>query len=267
MRFRVSFRRSGATRPGTEQDRDRAFRTSQSIDRKNSHANLVSLTSALGLVVLATTVASVVLSTRPAAAETTLSFYLGANASPDSIVNYDLNLGGGPQSTSVAWDGETFEMPPYFGLRATWWLDSHPNWGLAIDNVHAKVAASPMPAGFTTLEFTDGVNMVTGNLHYRHMNDSPFTPYAGFGIGFTTPHVEVTNIAGTSNTFRYQFGGPAAQVFVGLESEINDRWSVFGELKFAKFWIDADLDGGGSLSTDIFSRQIAVGVSYSIGRR
>ena len=205
--------------------------------------------------------------TRGAAAETTLSFYLGSNSSPDSMVNYDFNLGGGPMSKLVAWDGETFKMPPYFGLRATWWLDNHPNWGLAIDNVHAKIAASPMPDGFTTLEFTDGVNMLTGNLHYRFLNASRLTPYAGVGVGFTMPHVEVTNTAGTSHTFEYQFGGPAVQVLVGLETRINDRWSVFGELKLARFWIDADLSGGGSLSTDITSRQIAAGVTYTLGRR
>lgn len=156
---------------------------------------------------------------------------------------------------------------PYFGLRLTRWSEAHPNWGLAFDNVHAKIAASPMPDGFTTLEFTDGVNMMTGNLHYRFINQSSFTPYAGVGIGITTPHVEVTNTEGTSETFRYQFGGPAAQVLAGLEREINDRWSVFGELKFAKFWISVDLDGGGSLSTDILSRQIAFGINYTFDRR
>lgn len=204
---------------------------------------------------------------RPAAAETTLSFYLGANSSPDSTVNYDFNLGGGPMSKVVSWDGETYKMPPYFGMRATWWFDNRPNWGVAIDNVHAKVAANPMPDGFTTLEFTDGVNMITGNLHYRFLNASRLTPYAGLGIGITTPHVEVTNTAGTSRTSEYQFGGPAAQVLVGLESKVNDRWAVFGELKLAKFWIDADLKGGGSISTDIVSKQIAFGVTYTLGRR
>lgn len=203
----------------------------------------------------------------PAVSETTLSFYLGANSSPDSTVDYDFNLGGGAMSKSVSWDGEAFKMPPYFGLRATWWSENRPNWGVAIDNVHAKVAAKPMPEGFATLEFTDGVNMITGNLHYRFLNDSHLTPYAGIGIGFTTPHVEVTNTARTSHTSEYQFGGPAAQVLIGLESKINDGWAVFGELKLAKFWIDADLNGGGSLSTDIMSKQIAFGVTYTLGRR
>jgi len=213
------------------------------------------------------TLAGLVLLAAPASAETVLSFYVGSNWSPDSTVDYDFNQGGGPQSATVGWDGETFEMPPYFGLRATWWLERHPNWGFAIDNVHAKIAADPMPAGFTQLEFTDGVNMLSGNVHYRYLNDSTFTPYAGIGIGITLPHVEVTNTAGTSDTFRYQYGGPAAQVLVGLEHKINDRWSVFAEAKLAKFWIDVDLDGGGELSTDVTSRQIAFGVNYTLGRR
>ncbi len=222
---------------------------------------------AIGSLMMTTVVAGVVVPTPLAAAELVLSFYLGSNQSPDSTVNYDFNRGGGAQSTDVSWDGETFKMPPYFGVRAIWWLDSNPNLGFGIDNVHAKVAADPMPDGFKTLEFTDGVNMITGNVHYRYLNDSRFTPYAGVGVGITTPHVEVKNDDGSSDTFWYQFGGPSAQALVGIEARINDRWGVFGELKLAKFWIDVDLQNGGSLDTDILSQQIAVGVNYSFGRR
>lgn len=216
-----------------------------------------------------TLVAALGLVTAPdrASAEFSLSFYLGANQSPSSTVNYDFGLGAGPGSRRVSWDGEPNRMPPYFGLRATWWLEDRPNWGFAIDNVHAKIAAKPMPAGFTKLEFTDGVNMVTANLHYRHLNKSRLTPYAGIGIGFTTPHVEVTNAANTSRTDRYQFGGPAAQVLFGVEHRIDDRWSLFGEVKFARFWISADLDTGGWVKTNVNSRQIAFGVTRVFGRR
>jgi len=197
-------------------------------------------------------------------AETALSFYLGSNSSPDSTVNYDLNLGDGPQSALVSWDGETFVMPPYFGMRAIWWLDQYPNWGIGIDNNHAKVAANPLPAGLSRLEFTDGINIVTANAHYRFQNDSRFTPYAGLGIGITVPHVEVTNVAETSHTSEYQLGGPAVQAIAGVDAAINDRWSVFGELKIAYVEISGDLNGGGWVKSNIVSNQIAFGLSYTL---
>ncbi|PRY26228.1 lipid A oxidase [Aliiruegeria haliotis] len=199
-----------------------------------------------------------------ARAEMVLSFYLGANQSPESTVGYDFNRGAGAETADVSWDGEAYKMPPYFGVRAIWWLESHPNWGFGIDNVHAKIAADPMPDGFKVLEFTDGVNMISANAHYRWQNQSTFTPYAGVGVGITTPHVEVTNSDGTSETFWYQFGGGSAQALIGLEAAINDRWSVFAEAKLAKFWIDVDLQYGGRLETDVLSRQVAIGVNYTL---
>lgn len=200
--------------------------------------------------------------TNSAKAELELSFYSGFNTSPHSVVDYDFNLGAGPQSRTVGWDGEALVMPPYFGLRATWWFDSHPAWGVALDNSHSKVDASPMPAGFQKLEFTDGINIYTANLHYRYQNSTRFTPYAGIGVGFTTPHVEVTNTAGTSSTFEYQFGGPAALALVGVNTRINDNWSVFTEFKSAYVKLDVDLENGGWLKTNVISNQFILGVSY-----
>ena len=198
----------------------------------------------------------------PAQAEWEFSFYSGVNTSPHSVVDYNFNLGAGNQSTTVKWDGEAFVMPPYFGLRATWWLESYPGWGIAFDNSHSKVAANPLPAGFEKLEFTDGINIYTMNLQYRFKNTSRFTPYVGVGAGFTTPHVEVVNSPQTSVTNEYQFGGPAVLGLVGVSTEINKNWSVFTEFKSAYVMIDADLQNGGSLSTDIISNQFIVGVSY-----
>lgn len=200
----------------------------------------------------------------PASAELVLSFYTGANFSPDSDVDFDFNRGAGPQTVRTGWDGEPFVMPPYFGVRATWWFETRPAWGVAIDNAHTKVKADPMPAPFAGLEFTDGINMVTANLQYRFLNDSRFTPYVGAGIGFTTPHVEVDDAAGTSHTWEYQFGGPAAQALIGVEMEIDDRWAVFGELKSGWADISADLNGGGWLETEVISNQVAVGISYRL---
>lgn len=203
----------------------------------------------------------------PATAEIVLSFYTGVNTSPGSTVHYDFADGLGQRSVPVSWDGESNQMPPYFGTRITWWFDDMPNWGVAIDNAHTKVAANPMPPQFATLELTDGINMVIFDVHYRFLNRTRFTPYLGAGFGFTTPHVEVDNIAGTTHTSEYQFGGPAAQVLVGLEAEITDRWAVFGELKSAWARINADLNGGGWLRTEVVSNQVALGISYKFRKR
>ncbi|WP_157932920.1 outer membrane beta-barrel protein [Roseovarius salinarum] len=203
----------------------------------------------------------------PARAEMVLSVYSGGNFSPDSTVDYDFNRGGGPGRVRASWDGESLKLPPYFGVRATWWFEDRPRWGVAIDNAHTKVTADPMPAPFAELEFTDGINMVTGNLHYRFLNDSRVTPYVGAGVGFTTPHVEVTNLAGTSRTSEYQFGGPAAEALIGVEARINARWAVFGELKTGYADISADLSGGGRLSTEVISNQVSIGVSYTLKKR
>lgn len=231
--------------------------------KNNSRFTLPSTFASLGLALAISTGLGSNYLTSTAQAELELSFYSGFNTSPHSVVDYDFNLGAGRQSTTVKWDGEALVMPPYFGLRATWWFDSYPAWGIALDNSHSKVAANPMPAGFEKLEFTDGINIYTVNLQYRFLNSTRFTPYVGAGVGFTTPHVEVQNAALTSKTFEYQFGGPAVLGLVGVTARINKNWSVFTEFKSAYVMIDADLKFGGSLSTNIISNQFILGVSYN----
>lgn len=197
-----------------------------------------------------------------ASAEATLSIYGGANFSPHSRVK---TTGTGAPDTNnlVAWDGASFKMPPYYGVRATWWLDQMPEVGLAIDFTHSKVTASPLPAGFTKLEFTDGINFLTANALYRYDMGNGFTPYAGVGIGVSIPHVEVEGPAvNNTSTLEYQATGIAAQGLVGVDYKLDENWSVFGEYKMTYGVVDADLNGGGSLSTDIISNQVIFGVTY-----
>jgi lipid A oxidase len=48
----------------------------------------------------------------------------------------------------------------------------------------------------------------------------------------------------------------------GLEYKLTESWSVFGEAKLSYSQISADLNGGGSLETDLWSPAIAVGLTY-----
>ena len=213
-----------------------------------------------GLVSLGVAAATALLLSVPANSEPTISVYGGASFSPHAGVDYD--QGDGIQRrVTPKWDAKNFEMPPYYGIRATWWLESMPEFGLALDFTHAKAAADPLPAPFTVLEFTDGVNFLTANLLYRYQTESRFTPYAGAGLGLAIPHVEAT-IPGVTNTAEYQITGLAAQAFVGVDTKVDDNWSVFGEYKAGYAQIDADLQGGGNLDTHVISHQFLLGVTY-----
>lgn len=193
----------------------------------------------------------------PAArAEVELSFYTGSQSAPHSIID-DSVLGTG----RVKWLGKSFEAPPYAGVRATWWKSD--TWGFGVEVNHAKVYADNKAAlGYDTLEFTDGLNLITANVFRRFPNAGRFTPYVGGGLGIAVPHVEIAR-AGEAKTFEYQLTGPAAILVFGTSYQINDKWSLFAEYKGSYSMNKAKVDTGGTLSTNIVTNALNFGVSYS----
>jgi lipid A oxidase len=204
-----------------------------------------------------------------AKAEFQLSVYGGANTANNSDVT--LNLGALSGTFDVDWFGDSWSRPPYYGVRGTWWLDnfSQPNWGVAVDFTHAKVKADlddpAVGSRFDRLEFTNGLNSVTLNGLYRRPFNQWFGVYAGAGAGASIPHVEVETIPATQRTFEYQLTGPVVQGLIGANVNLAYGFSLFGEYKASYSWNDADLNGGGSLETDILTHQFAVGLSYTFG--
>lgn len=203
-----------------------------------------------------------------ALAEFQLSVYGGANTANDS----DVTLNAPPLSGSfdVDWSGDSFNSPPYYGLRGTYWLAGFgmPNLGLAIDFTHAKVKADlddlAVGGTFETLEFTDGLNSVTLNGLYRSWINDRLSLYGGLGAGASIPHVEV-DFGVDPDTFEYQVTGPVVQGMVGASIDVGHGFSVFGEYKASYSWNDAELESGGSLETDVLVHHFAAGVSFSFG--
>ena len=194
-----------------------------------------------------------------AMAEVELSFYGGLQSALPS----DVTVSGDPvisdETINVAWEGKSFDAPPYYGIRATIWSSSE--FGYGLDFAHNKVYPKALLAGYDTLEFTDGLNTLTVNAYRRWENAiGDLTPYVGGGLGLAIPHVEVTN--GTSETFGYQVTGPAATWIAGASYPINDKWSVFGEYKGTYSQNTADLDTGGTLETDVLTNAVNVGLSF-----
>lgn len=222
----------------------------------------------------------------PAAAEMQIGVYGGWNGSFDSDIHITQPNGTNMTLNDVPWDGDSFGPPPYWGLRGTYWLNSAPNWGLMVDYSHAKVIAEQSAVvsvsgtrdgvkvgpkdrvgnTFETMEFTDGINEIFFGGQYRWMHER-WTPYVGFGVGFSFPHVEVRRAPGPPNprTFDYQVTGVAVEGLVGLEYSITPRFSLFGDYKLSFASNEAELKGGGTLDTDIWTNHVTFGVSYRFG--
>ncbi|MDH5797146.1 MAG: outer membrane beta-barrel protein [Paracoccaceae bacterium] len=199
----------------------------------------------------------------PSISEAELSFYGGWQGAPHSVVSgSDSSAGGiGDFDFVAGWEGRPMAMPPYYGMRYTTWESATFGWGVELN--HAKVYADDATIsdnGLTHFEFSDGLNLLTVNAFRRWGETaSNFTPYVGAGVGLAIPHVEWDS--GGDFTFGYQVTGPAVQWIAGASYPLNDRWSVFGEYKGSYSVNNAELDGGGSLSTNIVTNAFNLGVS------
>lgn len=210
---------------------------------------------------LITAVALLLVFSSNAHAEMEISLYTGVQGAPHSGVSGNDPGGVGAFDFNAAWEGNSFEAPPYYGLRATWWRDE--NWGFGLEFNHAKVYADDATlaaSGFSRLEFTDGLNIITANAFYRWQNGGKWTPYIGAGIGIAVPHVDVQSAGG--KTFEYQYTGPAIQLVAGVKYDLNDKWGLFGEYKGTYSTNKADLASGGTLETNILTNALNFGVSY-----
>ena len=198
-----------------------------------------------------------------ARAEVELSFYGGIQSAPHSAVTVTGDSALADTQFTAGWEGRSGAMPPYYGWRATWWRS--PTFGFGLDINHAKVYADGetlTETGYEHFEFSDGLNILTVNA-YRRWDQAlgGLTPYVGGGLGIAVPHVEV--IDNGSRTWGYQLTGPAVAWMAGVTYPVSDRWSVFGEYKGTYSMNEAELEGGGTLSTDVITNALNVGVSFS----
>ena len=193
-----------------------------------------------------------------------LSVYTGIQTSPHSIITGTDPDAGGAVDFTAGWDGRSFEMPPYYGVRATWWRNSA--WGFGAEFTHAKVYADAQTLtdnGYDRLEFTDGLNFLTANATYRWSDgwlDGKLTPYAGGGVGIALPHADI-QAGGGDHTFGYQLTGPAARVYGGVVYDLKGQWDLMVEYQFTYSSHDVELENGGNLSTDLITNALNFGVT------
>lgn len=208
-------------------------------------------------------IAAVILAT-PAAAEMEVSFYMGSQSVPHSVVTGD--IGGTPVDRTVAWEGKSFTPPPYYGVKAIYWRES--GWGYGLELTHAKAYASDADLtalGLDSFEFTDGHNIITANIHRRWEDlwwNGRLTPFVTAGLGVAVPHVDIQP-TGEAHTFGYQVTGPAARLGVGVSFDLTERVSAFTEYQMTYSDNKAELDSGGTLETSLITNALNFGLSYS----
>jgi lipid A oxidase len=207
--------------------------------------------------------AAFLLSPAVARADVQLSFYGGLQGAPHSTVQISGDDTVPDLSFTAGWEGRSFELPPYYGIRATWWRSA--TFGFGLDLNHTKIYADAETlalTGFDHFEMSDGLNILTVNA-YRRWNEAlgGLTPYVGGGLGVAIPHVEL--IENGSRTWGYQVTGPAVAWMAGVSYPITETWSVFGEYKGTYSQNEAELEGGGTLETDVITNAINLGVSFN----
>lgn len=196
-------------------------------------------------------------------AEWTVQVYTGVQESPHSVVSGEDEFGT-PFRFTAGWEGNSFEMPPYYGIRALRGT-SGSDWSFGVEFTHAKVYADAQTlgsSGFSTLEFTDGLNVLTANAQRAVPLTERVTGHAGLGLGIAVPHVEVTTPGG-AETRGYQLTGPAARWYVGASYAFSENWSAFAEYNGTYSMNEAELQGGGTLDSNILTNALNVGIGFS----
>lgn len=201
--------------------------------------------------------------TIPALAETEFSFFGGIQESPHSSIRGTYSDGTSFRHTA-GWEGKSFQLPPYYGLRITRWIDQR--YGVALNFTHTKNYADKSTrdaSGFTLLEFTDGLNPLTINFMFRGP-EGTFRPYGGVGLGIAVPHVELYNPSKmTSRVYEYQYGGPVVSLLGGVRKPINQTWSWFAEYSFHYVMLDVEMGSNGTFKSNIINNAFNLGLNYS----
>jgi lipid A oxidase len=220
-----------------------------------------------------------ILSAAPTTLDITGGVYGGYTATADSDIILRQPNGTDMILKDVSWNSEADRMPPYHGFRGIWWLPLGRSLGAMADLVYVKTVADrnrtvrqsgtrdgeavpgkePVAATFRRLEFTDGLNLLTGNIIYRMPFFGRIMPYIGIGAGLSVPHAEVQRHGASEKTFSFQLTGVAFHAFFGIEYRIARSGSLFTEYRLSYTGNRVRLVDGGTLRTNMWINHFTAG--------
>jgi hypothetical protein len=229
-----------------------------------------------------------------AAGEAFLDLYTGRSATRDADLRVrQPALGNDFRLSGVRFDDESFDDPPYYGLRAGYFPPGTPWLGVAVDFAHFKMFAEtgraarlsgvrggapvdarvPIDSVVQAFSISHGVNYLTLDVlaRARLLRDPARRPhgalhlYAGLGAGPVIGHPE-NRIEGRGNRERYEYAGLGAVGLAGARVWVTRGVGLFVEYRFTA----ADLEVGAALGearVDERTHHVIGGVGFGFGGR
>lgn len=209
---------------------------------------------------------------RPSRAEPFVDLYFGQQWTDDSDLHITQStLGNDFTFHDVSLNGESFESPLYWGVRAGYFFERVPWLGVAVEYIHMKVFAEtsdtrrltgihsgapvdstvPMNTLVQGFSISHGVNYVLFNAQARYgfRKEPDRFPagrvqlYAGVGVGPVIVHPE-NRVESLDNDGGYQMGGAGGQVCVGARVLLMKYFGIFTEYKYTFSGLDVDVAHG-----------------------
>jgi lipid A oxidase len=218
----------------------------------------------------------------PSTAQWTVAGYFGAAHTQNSaLVIRQPAIGTDLRFSNVAYSGESFQAPLYYGVRGGYFFRHE--WGVEAEFTHLKVFANENQQTTVTgtlngalinsrdalnaivqrFSISHGVNLLLANAVFRHDlwrsdNAKPGRVILDFrfGAGATIPHAEST-IQGHADE-HYQVGSPVIQFAPGIELRLFHRLYWMGEYKFTRVHEQVDIFSG-TATTSLQSHHVVTG--------
>lgn len=189
----------------------------------------------------------------------------------------------------VGWSGRGFQMPPWYDLRATYYLPGKSGLGFTAGLLHMKVYArtsetrrvhgeiegAPVDTDAVMSDFVDkynishGVNYlefgVVGRLSWMRDEDFPdgrLHPYIGLTTGPVINHPE-NHVRAQGNDEDYETNPSwGTQGLIGAHYRLSRRWGVYSEVKRTHVSSEVGIfDGKGKATLN--TTHLGAGVVYS----
>jgi lipid A oxidase len=206
----------------------------------------------------------------PARADWIFGGYMGASGTSSNSLTVTPTAGSGFTLDDVAYKGEAFRSPWYYGVRVSY-VGPPDVTALSpeIEWTHAKAIAEidPRSSDLNAFQQSHGLNFLLGNLAYRLAVScgGRCTPVVRGGLGISTPHVETTfrNV----HQEQYQRGGFAWQLGAGIEFHLWQFIYGVGDARITRVTEKHLRAAGAEVSGSFFTRHFDIGVSLRLPGR